>query len=54
MPARASKKSKNMKLLAQHELGGFGNVGEGMAIQLARNQQPLLIPDHHQAGPTTH
>jgi hypothetical protein len=49
MPARASKKSKNMKLLAHHELGGFGNVGEGMAIQLARDGRRVLWLAHESA-----
>jgi hypothetical protein len=28
--------SLNMRLLAHHELEGFGGVGEGMGMQLAR------------------
>jgi hypothetical protein len=27
----------NMKLLAQHTLNGFGGMGEGMSMQLARD-----------------
>src|SRR5204862_426486 len=29
--------SLNMRLLAHHELEGFGGIGEGMAMQLARD-----------------
>ena len=28
---------KNFKFLAHHELDGFGGIGEGMAIQIARD-----------------
>ena len=26
--------SRNMRLLSHHEMGGFGNCGEGLAIQI--------------------
>jgi hypothetical protein len=42
MPAR----SRKMKLLAHHELDGFGNVGEGLAIQLARDGRRILWIAH--------
>ena len=41
--------SRNMALLAQHELGGFGNCGEGMAIQLARDGRRVLWLAHESA-----
>src|SRR5260370_16969232 len=41
--------SKNMRLLAHHDLGGFGNVGEGMAIQLARDGRRVLWLGHESA-----
>src|ERR1700676_5413919 len=34
--------SLNMRLLAHHELQGFGGIGEGMAMQLARDGRRLL------------
>src|SRR5213596_3955493 len=39
----------NMKLLAQHELGGFGGLGEGMAMQLARDDRRILWLAHESA-----
>ena len=41
--------SKNMQLLAHHELNGFGNVGEGMVIQLARDGRRVLWLAHESA-----
>jgi hypothetical protein len=41
--------TKNMRLLAQHELNGFGNVGEGMVIQLARDGRRVLWLAHESA-----
>lgn len=41
--------SRNMRLLAQHELGGFGNCGEGMAIQLAKDGRRVLWLAHESA-----
>jgi hypothetical protein len=41
--------SRNMKLLAHHELDGFGNVGEGMSIQLARDGRRVLWLAHESA-----
>ena len=35
-----------MRLLAQHPLNGFGNCGEGMAIQLARDGRRVLWIAH--------
>src|SRR5436305_2576888 len=39
----------NMKLLAQHELGGFGGLGEGMSLQLARDGRRILWLAHESA-----
>ena len=41
--------ARNMRLLAQHELDGFGNVGEGMVIQLARDGRRVLWLAHESA-----
>src|SRR5439155_11678806 len=41
--------AKNMRLLAQHELNGFGNVGEGMVIQLTRDGRRVLWLAHESA-----
>jgi hypothetical protein len=41
--------SRNMRLLAQNDLGGFGNVGEGMVIQLARDGRRVLWLAHESA-----
>ena len=40
---------KNMRLLSHDDLGGFGNVGEGMAIQLARDGRRILWLGHESA-----
>jgi len=39
----------NMKLLAHDELGGFGNVGEGMSLQLAKGGRRILWLAHESA-----
>src|SRR5438128_9740375 len=39
----------NMKLLAQHELGGFGGLGEGMSVQLTRDGRRILWLAHESA-----
>jgi hypothetical protein len=41
--------ARNMRLLAHHDLGGFGNCGEGMAIQLARDGRRVLWLAHESA-----
>jgi hypothetical protein len=41
--------SRKMRLLAQHDLGGFGNCGEGMVIQLARDGRRVLWLAHESA-----
>ena len=45
----APAESRNMRLLAHHDLGGFGNVGEGMVIQLARDGRRVLWLAHESA-----
>jgi hypothetical protein len=44
------KTSREMRLLSQDELQGFGNVGEGMAIQLTRDKRRVLWLAH-ESGP---
>ena len=39
----------NFKLLAQHELDGFGGMGEGMAIQIAPDGRRILWLAHESA-----
>lgn len=41
--------SRNMRLLAHHDLGGFGNCGEGMVIQLAGDGRRVLWLAHESA-----
>src|ERR1700681_4118260 len=41
--------SLNMRLLAHHELQGFGGMGEGMAMQLARDGRRILWLAHESA-----
>src|SRR3989475_12946688 len=39
----------NMKLLSHHELHGFGGIGEGMGMQLARDGRRILWLAHESA-----
>ena len=39
----------NMRLVAHHELGGFGGLGEGMAMQLAKDGRRILWLAHESA-----
>ncbi|MFK8250853.1 LVIVD repeat-containing protein [Ancylobacter terrae] len=39
----------NFKLLAHHELDGFGGIGEGMSIQIARDGRRILWLAHETA-----
>ncbi len=39
----------NMKLLAQHSRNGFGGMGEGMSMQLARGGRRILWLAHESA-----
>src|SRR5438309_4977863 len=41
--------SLNMKLLSHHELRGFGGIGEGMGMQLARDGRRILWLAHESA-----
>ena len=41
--------SREMRLLGHHPLDGFGNVGEGMAIQLTRDRRRVLWLAHESA-----
>ena len=39
----------NMRLVAQHDLSGFGGIGEGMALQAARDGRRILWLAHESA-----
>ena len=39
----------NFKLIAHHELAGFGGMGEGMSIQIARDGRRILWLAHESA-----
>jgi hypothetical protein len=39
----------NFKLLAHHELGGFGGMGEGMAVQVAKDGRRIIWLAHESA-----
>src|SRR5438105_14884462 len=39
----------NMKLLSQHTLNGYGGMGEGMSLQLARGGRRVLWLAHESA-----
>jgi hypothetical protein len=39
----------NFNLLAQHELGGFGGMGEGMAVQIAKDGRRIIWLAHESA-----
>src|SRR2546423_13132914 len=41
--------SLHMRLLAHHELQGFGGIGEGMAMQLAKDGRRILWMAHESA-----
>src|SRR3979490_2041409 len=41
--------SLNMKLVSHHELQGFGGIGEGMGMQLARDGRRILWLAHESA-----
>ena len=46
---KPSRSSWNFKLLSQHELGGFGGMGEGMAIQIAKDGRRIIWLAHESA-----
>jgi hypothetical protein len=39
----------NFKLIAHHELGGFGGMGEGMAVQVAKDGRRIIWLAHESA-----
>src|SRR5438105_2493046 len=39
----------NFRLLAHHELGGFGGMGEGMAVQIAKDGRRIMWLAHESA-----
>src|SRR6185437_12197310 len=41
--------SWNFTLLAQHDLGGFGGMGEGMSIQIAKDGRRIIWLAHESA-----
>ena len=41
--------ARNFKLLAHHELDGFGGMGEGMSIQIAKDGRRILWLAHESA-----
>jgi hypothetical protein len=41
--------SWNFKLLAQHDLGGFGGMGEGMSVQVAKDGRRIIWLAHESA-----
>jgi hypothetical protein len=41
--------SWNFKLLAQHDLGGFGGMGEGMSVQIAKDGRRIIWLAHESA-----
>ena len=49
MSAAAQPVTWNFKLLAQHQLDGFGGLGEGMSIQIAPDGRRILWLAHESA-----
>jgi hypothetical protein len=53
MPASPLKSSDsilwNFKLLGHHELAGFGGMGEGMAVQIAKDGRRIIWLAHESA-----
>jgi hypothetical protein len=47
--SRSEALSLNMRLLSHHDLAGFGGIGEGMAVQLARDGRRILWLAHESA-----
>ena len=46
----SSAESLNMRLLSQNTLDGFGNVGEGIAVQIANDGRRILWLAHTAKG----
>ena len=40
---------RNFKLLAQNDLGGFGGMGEGMSVQIAKDGRRIIWLAHESA-----
>lgn len=53
LPGRGSRADQtlafNMKLLAHHDLAGYGTMGEGMGMQITRDQRRILWMAHESA-----
>jgi hypothetical protein len=49
IPSVGPAKIRNFKFLAHHELDGFGSIGEGMSIQLAKDGRRILWLAHESA-----
>src|SRR2546421_12943421 len=49
MPASEPVPSQNMKLLAHHTLNGYGGMGEGMGMQMAKDGRRILWLAHESA-----
>jgi len=47
--ATATQEIKNMKLISHHDLNGFGNVGEGVALQQTAGGRRILWMAHESA-----
>ena len=47
--AMTTESARNMRLLAHDPLNGFGNCGEGMAMQLTRTKRRVLWLAHESA-----
>ncbi len=45
----ATAESRNMRLIGRHDLNGFGNGGEGIALQRTRDGQRILYVAHESA-----
>ena len=41
--------TRNFKLIAQHQLNGFGGMGEGMSIQIAKDGRRIIWLAHESA-----
>ena len=48
-PLGSQEMAWNFRLVAQHELGGFGGMGEGMSIQLTKDGRRIMWMAHENA-----
>ena len=53
-PLGSQEMAWNFRLVAQHELGGFGGMGEGMSIQLAQDGRRIMWLAHESAPEELH